>query len=72
MVKQEIKVDEGFENTYELLLSEKEKIEEMVRKQVEERTAKIDEIIKMITTVVEVEVPDEVVEETATEETQMY
>lgn len=72
MVKQEIKVDEGFETTYELLLGEKEKIEEMVRKQVEERTAKIDEIIKMITKVIEVEVPDEVVEETPVEETQTF
>ena len=70
MVKQEIKVDEGFETTYELLLAEKEKIEEIVRKQVEERTSKIDEIIKMITKVVEVEVPDEVVE--TAEETQTY
>ena len=66
MVKEEIKVLEGFEKTYEELIAMRNGIEEEIRRKVEEKAQKIDRVIAEITEIVEVEVPDEV--EPATEE----
>lgn len=72
MVKQEIRVDAGFEHFYEELVEAKAKLEEEIRAEFAKRAEKYDKIIAEITEVVEVEVPDEVVEEIATEETQTF
>lgn len=64
MIKQETKVLSGYEEIYDKLVVMKNGIEEEVRKQIEEKAKKIDNMIAEITEVVEVEVPDEV-EETA-------
>lgn len=72
MVKQEIKVHSGFEHIYEELLEAKANLEAEIRAEFAKRAEKYDQVIATITEVVEVEVPDEVVEETATEETQTF
>ena len=72
MVKQEIRVHQGFEHIYEELLEAKTKLEEEIRAEFAKRAERYDQVIATITEVVEVEVPDEVVEETATEETQTF
>lgn len=72
MIKQEVRVLEGFEKTFEELVSMRNGIEEEIRKKVEEKAQKIDKVIAEITEIVEVEVPDEVVEEPVVEETQTY
>lgn len=64
MIKQETKVLSGYEEIYDKLVVMKNGIEEEVRKQIEEKAKKIDNMIAEITEVVEIEVPDEV-EETA-------
>lgn len=72
MVKEEIKVIEGFENIHAELVEAKKNIEEEVRREVEKRAERIDRVIAEITEVVEVEVPDEVEEPETTEETVTY
>ena len=72
MVKEEIKVIEGFENIHAELVEAKKNIEEEVRREVEKRAERIDRVIAEITEVVEVEVPDEVEETETTEETVTY
>lgn len=64
MVKTEIRVLEGFEKTYEELMTMRNGIEEEIRRKVEEKAQKIDRVIAEITEEVEVEVPDEEVEQT--------
>lgn len=59
MIKQEIRVLEGFEEIHAQLVTKREAIEEEVRKAMAERTQKIDELISKVTEVVDVEVPDE-------------
>lgn len=70
MVKQEIKVHSGFEHIYEELVEAKANLEQEIRAEFAKRAEKYDQVIATITEVVEVEVPDEVVE--TTEETQTY
>ena len=70
MVKQEIKVHPGFEHIYEELLDAKTNLEAEIRAEFAKRAEKYDQVIATITEVVEVEVPDEVVE--TAEETQTY
>lgn len=72
MVKQEIKVAEGFEDIYESLVAKREAIEEKYRKLAEIEAEKIDKVIAEITEVVEVEVPDEEVVEENNENTEEY
>lgn len=64
MVKTEIRVLEGFEKTYDELIAMRNGIEEEIRRKVEEKAQKIDRVIAEITEEVEVEVPDEEVEQT--------
>lgn len=59
MIKQEIRVLEGYEDIHTQLVAKREVIEEEVRKAVADRTEKIDALISQITETVEVEVPDE-------------
>lgn len=70
MVKQEIRVHSGFEHIYEELLEAKANLEAEIRAEFAKRAEKYDQVIATITEVVEVEVPDEVVE--TAEETQTY
>lgn len=70
MVKQEIRVHSGFEHIYEELVEAKANLEAEIRAEFAKRAEKYDQVIATITEVVEVEVPDEVVE--TTEETQTY
>ena len=70
MVKQEIKVHSGFEHIYEELVEAKANLEQEIRAEFAKRAEKYDQVIATITEVVEVEVPDEVVE--TAEETQTY
>ena len=70
MVKQEIRVHSGFEHIYEELVEAKANLEQEIRAEFAKRAEKYDQVIATITEVVEVEVPDEVVE--TAEETQTY
>ena len=70
MVKQEIRVHSGFEHIYEELVEAKANLEAEIRAEFAKRAEKYDQVIATITEVVEVEVPDEVVE--TAEETQTY
>ena len=63
MIKQEIVVKEGYEEIYNKLVDMKGKLEEKIRKQVEEEAKTIDNMICECTDIVEVEVED-VIEET--------
>ena len=70
MVKQEIRVHSGFEHIYKELVEAKANLEAEIRAEFAKRAEKYDQVIATITEVVEVEVPDEVVETTT--ETQTY
>jgi hypothetical protein len=73
MVKQELKVLEGYEEIYDKLVAMRSGIEEKIRKQVEEEAKHIDNMLAEITEFVEVEVPDEVAEDQVEPtETQTY
>ncbi len=66
-VKTVVRVKDGFEDVYALLLDKKDKVEEDVKKLVQERLDKIETMISDCTYTEEVEVPDEeVVEEETT------
>lgn len=73
MVKQELKVLDGYEEIYDKLVTMRAGIEEKIRKQVEEEAKHIDNMLAEITELVEVEVPDEVAEDQVEPtETQTY
>lgn len=74
MIKTEVRPLPTFEEDYARYVERKAKVEEEVKAEFElvlaERTKILDELIGLVSETVEVEVPDEeVVEETATEET---
>lgn len=74
MIKTEVRPLPTFEEDYAKYIERKAKVEEEVKAEFEavlaERTKILDELIGLVSETVEVEVPDEeVVEETATEET---
>ena len=74
MIKTEVRPLPTFEEDYAKYVERKAKVEEEVKAEFElvlvERTKILDELIGLVSETVEVEVPDEeVVEETATEET---
>lgn len=74
MIKTEVRPLPTFEEDYAKYVERKAKVEEEVRAEFEavlaDRTKILDELIGLVSETVEVEVPDEeVVEETATEET---
>ena len=74
MIKTEVRPLPTFEEDYAEYIERKAKVEEEVKAEFEqvlaERTKILDELIGLVSETVEVEVPDEeVVEETATEET---
>lgn len=62
MVKEEIRVKEGYEVIYNKAVEMKAEIEERVRKQVESESVALDNIIRESTEVVLIEVEDEEVE----------
>ena len=74
MIKTEVRPLPTFEEDYAKYIERKAKVEEEVKAEFEQvlakRTKILDELIGLVSETVEVEVPDEeVVEETATEET---
>lgn len=66
MIKVEVKAIEGFEEDYARYVERKAQVEEEVKAEFEkvlaERTAKLDELIRLTSEEVEIEVPDEVEE----------
>lgn len=66
MIKVEVKAIEGFEKDYARYVERKAQVEEEVKAEFEkvlaERTAKLDELIRLTSEEVEIEVPDEVEE----------
>lgn len=72
MVKEVVKPKEGFEGYYEEFVARKSQIKEEVSLEFErvlkEKTELLDELISKVSYVVEEEIPDEVVEETPSEE----
>ena len=74
MIKTEVRPLPTFEEDYAKYIERKAKVEEEVKAEFKavlaERTKILDELIGLVSETVEIEVPDEeVVEETATEET---
>lgn len=67
MVREEVRVISGYEEIYDKLVLMKNGIEEEVRKQIEEKSRKIDNMIAEITEIVEVEIT-----ENSTEEVQSF
>lgn len=59
MVKEEIRVKDGYEVIYNKAVEMKAELEEKIRKQVEAESVALDNIIKESTEIVEVEVEDE-------------
>lgn len=62
MIVEKTIVKEGYEEIHSKLVEMKEKVEEKIRKQVEEETKTIDNMIGECTEIIEVEVEEEVVE----------
>lgn len=60
MVKEEIRVKEGYDVIYNKAVEMKAELEERIRKQVEAESVALDNIIEQSTEIVEVEVEDEV------------
>lgn len=67
MIKEEIVVKEGYEEIYDKLVEMKARVEEKIRRQVEEETRTIDNMIAECTEIVEVEVEEEVVDNASEE-----
>ena len=59
MIKEEIRVKEGYEVIYNKAVEMKAELEDKIRRQVEAEAVALDNIIKESTEIVEVEVEDE-------------